>query len=71
MFKEDITKCFYFGAKVRFIKQDEIHPDLRGKDFCLISFDENAFAVVEWDKRGQYSFEYCVGSIYENLELVD
>ena len=70
MFKEDITKSFHFGAKVKFLKQDKIHPDLRDKEFCLIGFDDNAFAVIEWEKRGGYGFEYYTGSVYFDLELV-
>ena len=69
MFKEDITKSFHFGAKVKFLKQDKIHPDLRDKEFCLIGFNDSAFAVIEWDKRGGYGFEYYTGSVYSDLEL--
>lgn len=69
MKKEDVTKSFHFGAKVKFLKQDKIHPDLRDKDFCLIGFDDSAFAVIEWDKRGGYQFEYYTGSVYADLEL--
>lgn len=64
------TKSFHFGAKVKFLKQDKIHPDLRDKEFCLIGFDDNAFAVIEWDKRGGYGFEYYTGSVYSDLELI-
>lgn len=60
---------FDFGEKVRFAKQEEIHPDLRNKDFCLIGFDNSAFALIEWEKRGQYHFEYYTGSFYADLEL--
>ena len=70
MFKEYITKSFHFGAKVKFLKQDKIHHDLRGKEFCLLGFNDTAFAVIEWDKRGGYGFEYYTGSVYSDLELV-
>ena len=70
MFKEDVTKSFHFGAKVKFLQQDKIHPDLRDKEFCLIGFNDNAFAVIEWKKRGGYGFEYYIGSVYSDLELV-
>ncbi len=70
MFKEDVTKSFHFGAKVKFLQQDKIHPYLRDKEFCLIGFNDNAFAVIEWKKRGGYGFEYCTGSVYSDLELV-
>jgi hypothetical protein len=39
-------KTFNFGEKVRFIKQLEVHPDLRDKDFCLIGFCDSAFALI-------------------------
>lgn len=65
MFKEDITKSFHFGAKVKFLKQ------LRDKEFCLIGFDNNAFALIEWHKRGGYEFEYYNGSVYSDLELLN
>lgn len=64
--KEDITKSFHFGAKVKFMKKE----DLKDKEFCLVGFNDNAFAVIEWDKRGDYSFEYYTGSVYSDLELV-
>lgn len=67
--KEYITKSFHFGAKVKFLK-DKIHPDLIDKEFCLIGFEENAYALIEWDKRGGYKFEYYTGSVYSDLELV-
>ena len=70
MFEENVTKSFSFGEKVRFVKQEEIHPDLRNKDFCLIGFDDSAFALIEWEKRGQYFFEYYTGSVYEKLVVV-
>ena len=70
MFKEDVTKSFHFGAKVKFLQQDKIHPDLRDKEFCLIEFNDNAFALIEWKKRGGYGFEYYTGSVYSDLELV-
>lgn len=70
MFKEDITKSFYFGAKVKFLKQDKIHQDLRDKEFYLISFDDNSF-IIERDKGGGYELEHHDGSVYSCLELVD
>jgi hypothetical protein len=70
MFKEDITRSFHFGAKVKFLKKDKIHPDLVDKEFCLIGFDDTAFALIEWSKRGGYNFEFYTGSVYSYLELV-
>ena len=69
MFKEEITKSFHFGAKVKFIK-DKIHPDLVGKEFCLVGFDDTAFALIEWSKRGGYNFEFYTGSVYVNLQVL-
>jgi len=69
MFKEEITKSFHFGAKVRFIKE-KIHPDLVGKDFCLIGFNDTAFALIEWSKRGKYDFEFYTGSVYVDLQVL-
>ena len=69
MFKEEITKSFHFGAKVRFIKE-KIHPDLVGKDFCLIGFNDTAFALIEWSKRGKYDFEFYTGSVYADLQVL-
>jgi hypothetical protein len=69
MIKEDVTKSFYFGAKVRFIKT--VHQSLQNKDFCLVGFQDNAFALIEWHLRGQYHFDYYSGSVYSDLELVE
>lgn len=69
MFNEEITKSFHFGAKVKFIK-DKIHPDLVGKEFCLIGFDDTAFALIEWSKRGNYNFEFYTGSVYVDLQVL-
>ena len=69
MFKENVTNSFCFGAKVKFTKEN-VHADLRYKDFCLIGFTDNAFALIEWEKRGEYNFEYYTGSVYSDLELV-
>lgn len=71
MIKENITNSFHFGAKVRFTHQNEVHPDLRNKEFCLIGFDETAYALIEWEKRGLYQFEFYSGNIYEKLSLCD
>ena len=40
-----------FCSKVRFKKKD-IHISLRDVDFCLIGFDDTAFALIEWNKKG-------------------
>ena len=69
MFKEEITKSFYFGAKVKFIKE-KIHSDLIDKEFCLIGFNETAFSLIEWEKRGQYDFEFYAGNIYADLQVL-
>ena len=69
MFKEEITKSFHFGAKVKFVKEN-VHPDLAEKEFCLIGFDETAFALIEWSKRGGYGFEYYTGYIYVDLQVL-
>lgn len=71
MADNSITKSFQFGIKVKFIRQDKIHPDLRDKEFCLIGFNDNAYAIIEWDKRGSYEFQYFTGSVYSDLELMD
>lgn len=69
MFKEEITKAFCFGSKVKFIKE-KTHPDLVDKVFCLVGFNETAFALIEWEKRGQYDFEFYTGSIYADLQVL-
>lgn len=69
MFKEEITKSFHFGAKVKFIKE-KIHPDLVGKEFCLVGFNDTAFALIEWSKRGEYGFEFYTGSVYVDLKVL-
>lgn len=56
-----------FGDKVRFKEQDKVHVDLRQKEFCLIGFDNSAFAIIEWHKRGQYNFEFYTGNVFETL----
>ena len=67
----DITKPFHFGAKVKFLKQDKIHPDLRDKEFCLLGFNDAAFAMIEWNKKGGYEFGYYTGSVYSDLVLIE
>jgi len=69
MFKENVTNSFYFGAKVKFTK-DNVHADFKDKEFCLIGFTDTAFAVILWEKRGEYNLDFISGSIYSDLELV-
>lgn len=69
MFKEEITKSFYFGAKVKYIKKN-IHPDLVDKEFCLIGFNEKAYALIEWTNRGNYNFEFYTGSVSVDLQVL-
>ena len=59
-----------FGDKVRFKEQEKIHVDLQNKDFCLIGFDKSAFAIIQWDKRGQYCFEFYTGDALDKLILM-
>jgi len=70
MSQENITKAFHFGAKVKFNRSIVVHPDLKNKEYCLIGFCDNAYALIEWDKIGQYRFEYYTGSVYADLELL-
>jgi len=62
---------FEFGDKVKFKNEEKVHPDLRDKEFCLLGFGNSAFALIEWDKRGQYFFEYFNGNINESLIKVE
>ena len=59
-----------FGSKVRF-KSSKVHISLRDRDFCLIGFDSTAFAIVQWDKKGQYNFDFYTGNVNKELELVE
>jgi len=67
---KEITKSFSFGAKVKFVKEN-IHPDLVGKEFCLLGFNESAFALIEWSNRGGYYFEFYTGSVFDDIETID
>lgn len=68
--EDQTTKAFYLGAKVKFQADKDLHPDLRDKEFCLLGFHDSAFAIIEWDKRGGYGFDFYTGSVYSKLEAV-
>lgn len=72
MIEENITKSFHFGVKVKFAEKSKfaIYSYLMDKEFCLIGFNESAFALIEWSKRGQYNFECYKGSVYSHLEVL-
>jgi len=59
-----------FGEKVKFAEPHNVHIDLRDKEFCLIGSDESAFALIEWDKRGEYGFEFYSGDPEKLLVVV-
>lgn len=64
------TQKFDFGSKVRFKASRNIHPELIGRDFCLVGFDNTAFAIIDWHKRGGYDFEFYTGDVNVELELI-
>lgn len=71
MFKEDITKSFYFGAKVKIMKNENYPAVHYDREYCLIGFNEYKYVLVEWDKRGELPTDSFFGSIYTDLELVN
>ena len=44
-----------FLDKVRF---KNAHKDLMDKDWCVLGLSGNAVAIIEWERRGEYFFEY-------------
>ena len=58
-----------FADKVKF-KKENAHPDLKEGEFCLLGFNESAFALVPWEKRGHYFFDYYTGIAEDELEVV-
>lgn len=65
-----MSAVFEFGSRVAFKKQEQFHPDLLNRDFCLVGFCDHAFAVVDWDKRGTYDIHFYTGEPSEKLVLV-
>lgn len=58
--KVSYSKYYYlFGKKVRFKNNTKVyHPDLLDKDFCCIGADHNCIALVDWNRRGDYDFDF-------------
>lgn len=44
---------FKFGEKVMFSSQSNVHPSQKDKEYCLLGFESEGFALVEWERRGQ------------------
>jgi len=57
----------YFGKKIRFT--GDVHSEIKNKDFCVLGIQENAVAVIEWDKRGDYDFG-CL-TLYYTLKSIN
>jgi hypothetical protein len=65
-----MKRKFKFGEKVTFIDQSNLNPEWRNKNFCLLGYDELAFAFIEWERKGAYGFDYCSGNAEELLTIV-
>ena len=61
-----------FGRKFRVIdkKDGRTSESFLNKDFCLLGQCGCAIAFIEWEKRGEYNFEY-VSFKPEDIEFVD
>jgi len=59
----------YFCAKVKFKDHSNVHTDLKDKEFCLLGYTDNAIALIEWDKRGEYTFDYYTASLKDLIIL--
>ena len=59
-----------FGDKVKFTNKVDVHPDLKNKEYCLLGFNDCAFALIKWKDRGKYNFEFYSGDVFEVLELI-
>jgi hypothetical protein len=59
-----------FGKKCRYKKDVEVHKSLRDMEFAFLGACNSAVALVEWEKRGEYSFEYYTSNI-SKLEFLE
>ncbi|MBL4730759.1 MAG: hypothetical protein JKY28_05275 [Sulfurimonas sp.] len=63
----DVKK--YFCKKIRFVC--EVHSDLKDKDFCVLGIYESAIAIVEWDKRGEYNFDFYTLKSLGDIKIIE
>ena len=58
-------------SKVKFRDSKNLHPSLCDVEFCLLGFDDVAFCIIPWEKRGGYHFDYYTGKVDEQLEVIE
>lgn len=61
---------FYFGCKVRLVNKSRLRHDNLDNCFCLLGFNSNAFALIEWNKKGEYDFKYFIGNVDNELKII-
>lgn len=64
------TRKFNVGDRVRVKPGKKLSPYLMENDLCMLGYDETAFAAIEWDKRGDYGFEFFTGNAEEMFDKV-
>lgn len=60
-----------FGDRIRAKKDAVIDSAFKKVDYCLLGYDEFAFRLVEWDKRGSYDCLRISGDVNKYFERID
>ncbi|MFA7658792.1 MAG: hypothetical protein WCY19_05105 [Candidatus Gastranaerophilaceae bacterium] len=56
-----------FGSKIIF--KNESHC-LYGKELCCVGICKNAIAVIEWENRGGYNFDFYTVKDLSDIEVL-
>lgn len=63
----DIPGNALFGEKIVFKNDNNV---LKNIELCVVGICENAIAVIEWDKRGEYHFDCYTLSDISDFEII-
>lgn len=65
---KEIVQKIPFGSKIKFTDKEHC---LCGKELCCLGICKNAIAVIEWNKRGSYNFDFYTYSNLEDIEIIE
>ena len=60
---------FQIGGRIMAKDPESVCEYLR-QDLCLLGYNDTAFCVTAWEKRGHYCFEFFTGNTEDIFELI-
>lgn len=55
-----IDTTLFLGDKVRWKEDKNVCNELKDNVFCLLGSCNNAVALIKWENRGGYNFDYYI-----------